>query len=205
LTTADGRTIFRGREAFQPPATTQETTMLVYRYENPTNRLGPFNDGDGTGHNSIWAYERTISRHAHDPYNMPAPHQEPAHTALGQWAAKHSRTSKRGWPKSMVCGFADLQDLKRAFGSTRGRVAMGRCGCYPAVYEVPDEHVLHGEAQVMFDRRKAKLVHWLAPDTLQPMEGEPPAAVDRAPLDPTDALMMFLEGSYRSGFFTVNA
>lgn len=131
--------------------------MLVYRLESITGaREGPFGSGlaelyceaDGeammAGRESISCEVRAGSTQVH----------------------RSGIYDQLPVTRDHIFGCETLNLLRLWFPSPAGCKAMAEAGCVLRAYEVPEEHVLFGPAEVAFDRRHAECVALWSPRDL---------------------------------------
>lgn len=107
--------------------------MRVYRYEHPSDRLGPYR-----GHHArkTPALDRMDREHSGCPLH-PGPFTDFRYPPPGHY----------------VYGFASIADAERWFRGWESALILG--GFRLAAYDVPDDHVLRGTYQVAFDPGRA--------------------------------------------------
>lgn len=138
--------------------------VKVYRFEDMEG-VGPFRNGADAAYDDA---QRTRNPF-HSCRHMPSPYSP---TEVGtELQSKHNgdEALRGGEFDKYFFGFLNLNQLKQAFRSPKGREAMASRGVRLAVYEAQPMHVLSGAYQCAFVKREATLKGYLDLKTLKPL------------------------------------
>lgn len=119
--------------------------MQVYRIETACGE-GPFGASM-----AVWAYN-TENLMGGNCFSPPGAHDEAPETELHQF---YKESGGGCMPDYIRFGFESIDQLENWFRCTSGRRAMQHCGVNIQVYDVPEEYVMRGNWQVIFNKKQA--------------------------------------------------